>query len=360
MLKHRSVTGLLAAIAMMTVADVQASAFSDASEKGAVRAENLTPITRSEHWKLIWSDEFSASQLDMDKWSFEKNCWGGGNNEQQCYTDRPQNLYIDDGILNITAIRGAFKGPVRHDDRPDYRTAGERELPYTSARIRSKGKGDWLHGRFEIRAKLPTGQGTWPAIWMLPTDSPYDWWAASGEIDILEAVNLKARSDEHGTLGSEPESRVHGTLHYGRRWPDNVHTGTGFKLPEGEHPSDAFYTYAIEWEKDEIRWYVDDYHFATQRSSGWYSQSKSGDGWETNPEDAPFDHPFHLIMNLAVGGNWPAKVNETGIDESVFPQTLQIDFVRVYQCERDPATGKGCAAIDPKAKRVRGISGPKD
>ena len=349
---------ITATLLLVPSANASESTFKDASIDTAVSAESLTPVNRNKNWKLIWQDEFNNASLDADKWSAELNCSGGGNNEQQCYTNRPQNLSIENGILSITARHGAYSGPAKQDDADGYPQSEQRELPFTSARIRSKGKGDWLYGRFEIRAKLPSGQGSWPAIWMLSTDSPYDWWAASGEIDIMEAVNLKTGSDETGELTNIPESRIHGTLHYGRRWPGNEHTGAGFKLPRGEHPSDDFYTYAIEWQKDEIRWYVDDYHYATQKSSGWYSQSKLETGWTTHSEDAPFNHPFHLLLNLAVGGNWPANVNEKGIDASAFPQTLAIDYVRVYQCKLDPTTGKGCETIDPNAKQVKGKKRP--
>ena len=347
-----------AALVIVVSANADESSFSDASADTAVRAETLIPIKKSKDWHLVWQDEFDASSLDLQKWGFERNCFGGGNNEQQCYTDRRQNLSIENGVLKITARHEAYSGPARQDDAPDYLESEKRELPFTSSRIRSKGKGEWRYGRFEIRAKLPEGQGTWPAIWMLPTESPYDWWAASGEIDIMEAVNLNTRSDESGELVNVPESRIHGTLHYGRRWPYNEHTGAGFKLPDGKHPADNFYTYAIEWQKDEIRWYVDDYHYATQKSSGWYSQSKNGESWDTHSEDAPFNHEFHLILNLAVGGNWSTNVNEKGIDETVFPQTLAIDYVRVYQCSLDKVTGKGCESIDLNAKWVKGKSPP--
>ena len=357
-INYSQISLITATLLLVLSANAKESTFKDASIDTAVLAESLTPVKRNKDWQLIWQDEFNTANLDLKKWSFEQNCSGGGNNEQQCYTNRSQNLSIENGILNITARRGVYSGPAKSDDADDYLTGGERELPFTSARIRSKGKGDWLYGRFEIRAKLPSGQGAWPAIWMLSTDSPYDWWAASGEIDIMEAVNLKASSDESGELTKQPESRIHGTLHYGRRWPDNEHTGSGFKLPRGEHPSDAFYTYAIEWQKDEIRWYVDDYHYATQKSSGWYSQNKQETGWTTNPENAPFNHPFHILLNLAVGGNWPSNVNEKGIDASAFPQTLAIDYVRVYQCELDPKTGKGCETVDHKAKQVKGKKRP--
>lgn len=234
-------------------------------------------------------------------------------------------------MLTIKAIRQDATGPGTVDDDPNYDpedTSGSGT--YTSARLRTKGMGDWKYGRFEMRAKLPFGQGSWPAFWMLPTEWAYGGWPLSGEIDILEAVNLKVGG----------EDRVHGTLHYGGTWPANVYTGDAYQIPGDLNPADDFHTYAVEWEEGEIRWYVDGDHYATQKADGWYTTAALD-----NP-NAPFDQPFHLILNLAVGGDWPSNVNDTGIDESAFPQEYQIDYVRVYQCTEDFETGKGCATTD--------------
>lgn len=302
-------------------------------------------------WELVWSDEFDGATIDNTKWGFEKNCWGGGNNEQQCYTDRPVNSFIEGGILNIVAQREDFTG----SDSPEGESPGTKTLPYTSARLRTKNIKEWTFGRFEIRAKLPAGQGTWPAIWMLPTNSPYGVWAASGEIDIMEAVNLKTV-----TNGSAPEARVHGTLHYGRIWPGNVSAGAEYTLPNNANPADDFHTYAVEWEEGEIRWYVDGVHFATQTQAGWYGQFIQDGVLKDAPVGAPFDSnsKFHLLLNLAVGGNWAGNVNNTGIDASVFPQKLLVDFVRVYQCGVSPSTGKGCATVGSNPTVVAGHQRP--
>lgn len=312
----------------------------------------------SARWNLVWHDEFDS--LDLNKWQFEVNCFGGGNAEQQCYTAREQNAYVEQGVLNIVAKREDYSGPAKQDDDPLYHREDTSAMqPYTSSRLRSMNKGDWQYGRFEIRAKLPKGQGSWPAIWMLPTDYVYGGWAASGEIDIMEAVNLGTPSDRAGAQTAELETRVHGTLHYGSTWPGNIYTGLGYRLPANQSPADDFHVYVLEWEKDEIRWYVDDVHYATQRSSGWYSQYLDSDGKVVNGvDDAPFNQKFHMILNLAVGGNWAANVNNTGIDESVFPQTLSIDYVRVYECAVSPETGLGCATIDANATVVEGRLAP--
>lgn len=302
-------------------------------------------------WELVWSDEFDGTTIDTSKWSHEKNCWGGGNNEQQCYTDRAVNSFVADGLLHIVAQREDFTG----SDSPEGESPTTKTLPYTSARLRTKNLQEWTFGRFEIRAKLPAGQGTWPAIWMLPTNSPYGTWAASGEIDIMEAVNLKTV-----TNGSAPEAAVHGTLHYGRNWPANVSSGADYILPGNVNPADDFHEYALEWEEGEIRWYVDDVHFATQRDTGWYAQYMQDGTLKDAPVGAPFDRfsKFHLLLNLAVGGNWAGNVNNKGVDESVFPQKMLVDYVRVYQCSASPSTGKGCATIGENAELVEGNERP--
>lgn len=291
-------------------------------------------------WELVWSDEFDGDQIDSKKWTHEVNCAGGGNNEKQCYTDSEQNSFVANGQLNIVALPAG----------------DEAEKPYTSARLVTKYKGDFKYGRFEARAKLPSGQGSWPAFWMMPTDSEYGGWPRSGEIDIMEAVNLKVE-DAEGNV----ENSTHGTLHYGQEWPNNDSSGQAYQFPEGSSPADAFHTYAVEWQEGEIRWYVDDILFATQRKSvvrynskdqaqglahrGWYTEYYNTQGelttyWDT----APFDQDFFMILNLAVGGDWPENVNNLGVNPDAFAngQTFEIDYVRAYQCSFDKETGRGC------------------
>lgn len=314
-----------------------------------------SPVTPSADWQLVWSDEFDGDTLNKRNWSLEENCWGGGNNEQQCYTDSPRNAFVKDGNLHIVAIRENHTGP----DNAEGKTGGAvKTLPYTSARLRTLDKRDNKYGRFEIRAKLPSGQGTWPAIWMLPTEYKYGTWAASGEIDIMEAVNLKTQSDVQNTQGGDEEARVYGSLHFGKAWPNNVYSGQGAVLPEGVNPADDFHTYAIEWEEGEIRWYVDNLHYATQTQDGWYSQYEA-DGELVNAKGAaPFDEKFHLLLNLAVGGSWAANANQKGIDEDIFPQTMLVDSVKVYRCSLDRWKGKGCASRSEQAKLVEGHQAP--
>lgn len=306
-------------------------------------------------WTLVWSDEFEGNEIDLSKWSHEENCWGGGNNEQQCYTNRGVNSFLDNGVLNIVAQREDFTGP----DNPDGNLDSVTTLPYTSARLRSLNKGDWTYGRFEISAKMPYGQGTWPAIWMLPTDYVYGGWAASGEIDIMEAVNLKTQSDAPDAAEGDLENEIHGTLHFGQSWPGNVSAGTHYELANELNPADGFHEYAIEWEEGEIRWYVDDLHYATQTSDGWYAHYINEEGVLVAGEGAaPFNERFHMLINFAVGGNWAANVNEGGIDESAFPQTMQVDYVRVYECSVNPTNGQGCASIGDDFESVPGVEEP--
>jgi beta-glucanase (GH16 family) len=294
-------------------------------------------------WQLDWSDEFNGKDVDENKWEWEQNCWGGGNNELQCYTDRYKNSFIEDGKLVIRAHKETFRGPAEPEDTNA--RAGKKTLPYTSARMRTKNKGDWTFGRIEVRAKLPAGQGLWPAIWMLPTDFKYGTWAASGEIDIIEMVSQNP---------DDPNKHVHGTLHYGQSWPKNVYSGETF-IFEDSDPSKDFHTYAIEWADGEIRWYIDEKHYATQFGSGWYSQIRDENGDFYNVEgNAPFNERFHLLLNLAVGGNWPGEPDET----VKFPVQMEVDYVRVYSCPGAKSSLRTCATKDRRATRNFGKQPP--
>jgi len=240
---------------------------------------------------LVWSDEFEGSEVNMDNWSFQigdgtsEGIPGWGNNELEYY--RAENATVDSGYLIITAKKENYGGKN-----------------YTSARLRTIHKADFLYGKFKARIKLPRGQGMWPAFWMLPTDQFYGGWAASGEIDIMEAVNIP--------------TEIHGTIHYGGEWPENVKSGAGY-TGGGTDFSEDFHIYTFEWRPTELKWYVDGNLFSTKTS--WWS---SGGDYP-----APFDKPFHLIVNLAVGGNWPGAPDES----TEFPQSLFIDWIRVYQLE---------------------------
>jgi beta-glucanase (GH16 family) len=284
---------------------------------GIVRANE--PVKKAvPEWKLVWSDEFDGKEIDKAKWDFdtgngfysrEAKAWigGWGNDELQFYTSEPRNVFLEGGALHIRAVKESREG-----------------FGYTSARLKTR-KGDAgalfnkTYGKFEFRAKLPTGKGVWPALWMLPQDEKkYGGWASSGEIDVMEA------------RGQEP-NKVLGTLHFGTRWPGNAHEGKDFVFPRGGTIAD-FHVYAIEWEPGEIRWYVDGREYQAQ--SFWWSSSKT-DGTkgvapasesELNRWPAPFDRPFYLIMNVAVGGKFLGNPDGT----TAFPTEMVVDYVRVY------------------------------
>ena len=240
--------------------------------------------------KLVWSDEFDGVSLNYSKWGVQENAFGGGNSELQIFTDRTKNVRVENGHLILEAHRdnGNISGTVRE---------------YSSGRVRTKHRGDWKYGRIEVRAKMPIGQGIWPAIWMLPTDDRYGSWAASGEIDIMEY------------RGQNPKE-VLGTLHYGGGWPKNTHSGDSLTLKTGSF-SESFHTFSIDWEEGKIVWSIDGKPYQTQTK--WHS--------ENGKFPAPFDKRFHLLLNLSVGGHFVGAPNET----TKFPQKFLIDYVRVYQ-----------------------------
>ncbi|MFB3903012.1 MAG: endo-1,4-beta-xylanase [Acidobacteriota bacterium] len=261
----------------------------------ATRVNHTPRRNRGGGWRLAWSDEFNGPAIDTTRWEHQIGTGspaGWGNNELEYYTDRPENSRIEDGKLVIEARKDYYQPP------------GTTNLAYTytSARMRTKNKGDWTYGRFEFRARLPRGKGLWPAIWMLPTDDFYGTWPASGEIDIMEY------------LGHET-NKVYGTLHYGGQ--SHQSSGWHYVLPSGNF-SDDFHLFRLEWEPGVIRWYVDNVLYQTQPPPQWYTKV---------PFPAPFDKRFHLILNLAVGGNWPGYPDPS----TEFPQRMEVDYVRVYQ-----------------------------
>ncbi len=244
--------------------------------------------------QLVWSDEFNGTSVDLDNWEFQigngqlVGLPGWGNNELQYY--RPENTTVANGVMTITARNQSFQG-----------------YNYTSSRLRTANRFEFAYGRIEASIRLPSTPGIWPAFWMLPTNSPYGTWAASGEIDIMESVNFA--------------DRIYGTIHYGNPWPGNVQAG-GQYAP-GTDFSQNFHTYTLEWEPNQMRWYVDDVLYRVIDRNVWFSSAASGD------PRAPFDREFHIILNVAVGGNFPGNPNGS----SQFPQSMQIDWVRVYQLQ---------------------------
>jgi len=241
--------------------------------------------------KLVWSDEFNTGEVpDPAKWSYDlgdgcPEVCGWGNNELQYYTaDRKENARIENGKLIIEA-----------------RLEKMGTKDYTSARLKSKTKGDWTYGRMVISAKLPKGTGVWPAIWMLPTDWAYGGWPASGEIDIMENV------------GYNPDS-LYGSIH-----TEKFNHVIGTQVTQGLYSttlSSTFHEYGVEWDKQKIDFLFDGKIFQTFKNNHEGSAC-----W-------PFDKAFHILLNVAVGGNWGGK---HGVDVSIWPQHMEVDYVRVYQ-----------------------------
>lgn len=281
-------------------------------------------------WHKVWADEFDGPALDPRKWNLADNCWGGGNEERQCYTPSATNHRVANGILDIIARQETHDGPAFPQDQrttPD-KARATRTKPFTSARLSTDGKASWLYGKVQVRAKLPQGQGTWPAIWMLPEGWDYGGWAQSGEIDIMEAVNLGTPCD---TCAGQTEDRVLGTIHFGGLPPRNRYIGDETPMPP---PLDGFHVYEIEWDATGIVWRVDGVDFARRAPHEWHSLGSDKPG-------APFDRPFHLILNLAIGGHLPEGRNSKGVDPTGFPKTMQIDWVRVWQKDATPPTENG-------------------
>jgi beta-glucanase (GH16 family) len=239
-------------------------------------------------YELVWSDEFDYNGLpDASKWSYDTigNSWGWGNNELQYYTaNRIENAEVSDGTLKIRALEEPWN-----------------EFQYTSARIITKEKGDWLYGRMEVKAKLPDGRGLWPAIWMLSTDWEYGGWPRSGEIDIMENV------------GYDPDTIV-ASVHTGSYYHSiGTQRNNKISIPDNR---EQFHVYTIEWDTVSITAFVDE--------TPYFTFTKESD----DPNVWPFNKRFHLLLNVAVGGNWGGA---HGIAEGIFPATMEIDYVRVYQ-----------------------------
>lgn len=248
--------------------------------------ENKKSNTITSNAKLVWSEEFNYKGLpDSSKWSFNVGGHGWGNNEQQFYTDKDTtNTYVGSGTLKIIARK-------QHKENREY----------TSARLVSKNLAEFKYGKIEIRAKLPSGRGTWPAIWMLGKNIDEATWPKCGEIDIMEHVGYN-KDSIFGTIHTEAYNHMKGTQ-----------KGKGIFISK---PYDEFHIYSINWTPEKIDFMVDGVVY-----NHIDNEHLSVDKW-------PFDQPFFFIINLAVGGGWGGK---KGIDETIFPATLEIDYIRVFQ-----------------------------
>lgn len=269
------------------------------NEKERIRGGKMTIDNEMKEsasgYKLVWEDNFDGTELNMNDWNYEYHEPGWVNEEWQEYVDSKENIFVQDGNLIIQPIK----------------TVNEKgEAYYTSGRVNTQNKHDFLYGRFEARLKVPNGKGFLPAFWMMPTDEDfYGQWPKCGEIDIMEV------------LGHEI-NKQHGTLHFGE-----PHTQTQgiYQLESGDFANE-FHVFACEWEPEEIRFYVDDVLFFTEHD--WFTKREGSD---TVPYPAPFNQPFYMILNVAVGGSWVGYPDET----TKFDETARmvVDYVRVYQKE---------------------------
>lgn len=268
------------ALLVLVIAAAPAGTWSQSTPPPSARAHVLT-----------WSDEFSGangSLPDSSKWVMETGGGGWGNHELESYTSRAQNAHVQDGNLVITAIKENYTGP----------DGIARE--YTSARLKTLGKFDQKYGRFEARIKLPQGQGIWPAFWMMGNNIEKVDWPGCGEIDVME------------NIGKEP-AIVHGTIH-GPGYSGAGGLSASYTLPSGKF-ADDFHIFAVEWEAAAIRFYVDGNLYRTLTPT----DLPAGTAWA-------YDHPFFILLNVAVGGDWPGNPDKT----TVFPQAMLVDYVRVY------------------------------
>ena len=253
------------------------------ARKGDASAKPVGPPGKT----LVWADEFAVDGLpDTSRWAYDVGSWGWGNAELQHYTAaRAENARVEDGRLVVEA----------HRERYD-------SMDYSSARLVTRGKADWTYGYLEARVKLPTGRGTWPAVWMLGDDIAEVGWPMCGEIDIMEHVGY-APDSLYGTVHTAAYNHVRGTQ-----------MGRAIEVPGIE---DGFHVYAIDWDAERIAWHLDGEE---------YHRFERPDG--AGLEEWPFDAPQHLLVNLAVGGNWGGR---HGVDTSVWPQRMEVDWVRVWQ-----------------------------
>ena len=280
------ITILLLMVSLIAACDLTKAQEQNSQAAALTVSPSPAPTTeftalQREGWILTWYDTFSDKELNTRNWVVETGGNGWGNNELQLYTNHPDNLRIEEGMLIIEAYRERYQ---RHE--------------YTSARIKTQFLRFYKYGRVEARIKIPSGQGLWPAFWMLGTNFPEVGWPACGEIDIMENV------------GFEP-NRVHASAHGVGNSGSNSMTGY-YDAPAAL--SEDFHVYAIEWSADEIRWFFDGQEYYRISSSDMRGE------WV-------FDHPFFIIINLAVGGNWPGSPDET----TQFPQQMLVDYVSVYQ-----------------------------
>ena len=305
--RRRTIRASMGTLALAAVLVACTGGNEDPAEGG----NQPTVLQTPKGWNLVWSDEFDGGALDSSKWNIQtgdgtaEGIPGWGNNELQSY--QADNVSVADGDLIITARQEEADG-----------------RQYTSARINTDGKLDIKYGRIEANIQAAAGQGMWSAFWMLPTDSAYGTWAAGGEIDIMEVFSR------------DPSPFNQAAIHYGMAWPLNT-----FKYEKymDVDPADGFHIYTLEWDAQEVRWFVDGTHYWTvRRSTYWnYFKDAATNAHVEGGDSAPFDQPFHLLLNVAVGGNLPGAPAPEAL-----PAEMRVDYVRVYECTIDTENGTGC------------------
>jgi beta-glucanase (GH16 family) len=263
---------------------------------------------------LVWQDGFDGNELNTDNWtardSYEREdvndlgaCWGGGNNEAQCYTSRPENVSVIDGNLVLTAL------VENHTATNVNGQSASRN--YTSGRIQTRNKQDFKYGRFEARIKLPSGDGVWPAFWMLPTDQVYGTWPFSGEIDIME------NADGNGQIG--------GAIHYNN--PNSAVYNNIYQTRSTAATPTDWNVYRVDWDQNNVRWYLNGENYYQVNKASW----RNGAHAVGTSDHAPFDQDFHLILNLALGGGYTGGT----VDDTAFGvdgHQMLVDYVKVYEC----------------------------
>lgn len=302
-LDRASVVILFAALATLA-----ATPLSAADNKGGMRR-----TSSRRNWILTWSDEFNGpngSLPDPAKWKIVVGGHGFGNNELETYTNRPVNVHQENGRLVMTALKEDFTG------------ADNISRNYTSARLETKGLFEQQYGRMEARIQIPAGgPGIWPAFWMMGSDVDLVHWPDCGEVDIME------------NIGSEPTA-IHGSLHGPGYSGDLPLTGI-YHLPKAEHVAARYHLFAVEWEPGKVHFFIDNVQYKT-----WSAAEIPGKRWV-------FDHPFYLLLDVAVGGNWPGSPNQ----HTVFPSSMLVDYVRVYRQAKPGEASTGTATAPLPIRR---------
>lgn len=284
-----------AATAPVPAAPARTQPASAPPSTGRSLADAATPAKAG--YSVAFSDEFAGTKLDLTKWNLVTDGSGGGNAEQEYYLPFPANHFLSDGNLTIRVIKQPFLGQA-----------------YTSAKLTTQGIFDFTYGWIEARIKVPMGQGLWPAFWTMPKDMLYGQWPTSSEIDIMEI------------LGGDP-GKLYGTIHYGPAWPNQKQLGGVKVATPGTDYSQDFHVYAADWQADHVDFYLDGVKYFTVSATDTQWQTDfQGAVASTGPNGWPLNIPHYVILNMAMGGQWPGNP-----DARITQADMVVDYVRVYQ-----------------------------